>query len=565
MRTNSAREGEIMKNAYIKNRLGDGRANTGKGFALALAMIAGLVTTGLLARAQASADDFTAQVVVGNLDASFGSGGKVSTLLGEFSEASDLCIQADGKTVAAGFAQMKDNDQDFALARYNDDGSLDTSFGSGGKVTTDFFGNPEEALSVIVQPNGKIVVAGYTYNKLNDSSSVDFALARYNADGSLDTPFGAGGRVTTDFFGDDDQAQSVTIQPDGKIVAAGFCKHGTDFSTTDAALARYNSDGTLDKTFGSGGKVATDFFGMSDGFNAVVIRPDGKIVAAGGAIGSGGTFVAAFAQYNSDGSLDSSFGGGGKATLNVLKSIISRVALQSDGKVAGVGRAVPGTTGSDILLARLKPDGSLDTSFGSSGIVLTDFFGQNDLGTGMVVQPDGKLVVSAGVYLTRANASEDFALARYNSDGSLDNSFGFGGKVTTDFSGGVDGASSIAIQANGNIVVAGFGTVGVDWNDVFALARYFGDSPLPPAARLPIIQGATIQGKKLIVTGLNYDIGAVVLIDGEKQKTANDDQQPENVLIARKAGKFIAPGQTVTIQVKNTDDRVSNSFTFTRP
>lgn len=544
----------------IKNRLGDARPQARKIFAAAI--IAVLALTGSLIRAEGNTDDVAPQVAIGNLDISFGGGGKVMTAIGQYSGAVDLCVQPDGKIVTAGYAQMQGHD-DFALARYNEDGSLDTGFGTSGMVTTDFFGNTDDALSVILQPDGKIVMAGYAHKNSNDNSSSDFALARYNADGNLDSTFGAAGKVTTDFFGHFDRLYSIAIQPDGKLVAAGYAYHGPDFSTRDAILARYKADGTLDQNFGSGGKVATDFIGSSDGFSAVVIRPNGKIIAAGTAYGSSGA-QAAFAQYNSDGSLDSSFGSGGKATLNVLKSSIDRVALQSDGKLVGVGNAYPGTTSSDILLARLKLDGSLDTSFGNDGIVLTDFFGQQDYGNGIVVQPDAKIVISARIYHTSQNSSEDFGLVRYQADGSLDNSFGFAGKVTTDFSGDDDGAAGIALQANGHIVVAGYA---VSSQDEFALARYIGDSPaLPPAVRLPIIQSVTTQGKQLIVTGLNFDAGAAILVDGQKQKkTVNDEASPETRLVAMKAAKFIAHGQTVTIQVKNLDGRLSNPFTFTRP
>jgi len=234
-----------------------------------------------------------------------------------------VALQPDGKIVVAGYAGG-----DFALARYNSDGALDTSFGSGGKVTTDFGGSYHpDGFSVALQPDGKIVVAGY--------AGGDFALARYNSDGALDTSFGSGGKVTTD-FGGSDAGYSVALQPDGKIVVAGYA--GLDF-----ALARYNSDGALDTSFGTGGKVTTDFSGGRDVGYSVALQPDGKIVVAGYA---GVDF--ALARYNSDGALDTSFGSGGKVTTDFRRFRLwtfRRAPARRQDRVAGYA-------GVDFALAR---------------------------------------------------------------------------------------------------------------------------------------------------------------------------------------------------------------------
>ena len=212
----------------------------------------------------------------GNLDPTFGSAGKVTT---DFAGGSDLAfgvaLQPDGKIVAAGTATRGATIfSDFALARYNPDGSLDATFGSGGKVTTDFTGNFDQANAVALQPNGKIVAAGST----GDGTSHDFALARYNPDGSLDATFGSGGKVITDFTGGSDQAFGVALQPNGKIVAAGTAHTGT---ILEFALVRYKKHGGLDPSFGSGGKVTTDFTGSNDVAGGVALQPDRKIVAVG--------------------------------------------------------------------------------------------------------------------------------------------------------------------------------------------------------------------------------------------------------------------------------------------
>jgi uncharacterized delta-60 repeat protein len=290
----------------------------------------------------------------GDLDTTFGTGGKVIT---DFPETDDeafaVAIQPDGKIVVAG-PTVVDGAVDFGLARYKLDGSLDVSFGTGGKVTTDFSGSQSIATAVAIQRDGKIVVAGLT-----DAGGVpDFALARYNPDGSLDPTFGTGGQVTTDFSGGNDQAFGVAIQSDGKIVVAGV-------ATIDFALVRYNPDGSLDTRFGTGGKVTTDFSGDSDHAHGVAIQPDGKIVVAGTA----GFAEFALARYNTDGTLDTGFRTDGKLTTDFSGGIEQAhgVAIQPDGKIVVVGVA-----GEDFALARYNGDGTLDTSFSSDGKVITE-------------------------------------------------------------------------------------------------------------------------------------------------------------------------------------------------
>ena len=234
-----------------------------------------------------------------------------------------VVLQPDDKILTAG-----QSGGDFALARYNTDGSLDSSFGTGGLVTTDFGGMSESANSVILLPNGKIVAVGFS----NASGDFEFALSRYNSDGSLDSSFGTGGLVTTSFGGTIDRANSAILQPDGKIVAAGE-------SDGDFALARYNSDGSLDSSFGTGGLVTTDFGGTSDDANSVVLQPDGKIVAAG-ATNASGDFNFALARYNSDGLLDSSFGTGGLVTTDFggADELLAAV-IQANGRIVGAGES----------------------------------------------------------------------------------------------------------------------------------------------------------------------------------------------------------------------------------
>ncbi|OGU06404.1 MAG: hypothetical protein A2075_07560 [Geobacteraceae bacterium GWC2_58_44] len=447
----------------------------------------------------------SAQAAWGDLDPSFGTGGEVVTDFVSYNESS-VAIQADRKIVVAGTAYNGTN-WDFALARYNADGSLDPNFGTGGIVMTDFAYNDNAALvadsasSVAIQADGKIIAVGDVFNGTNS----DFALARYNADGSLDTSFGTDGRVTTNFVSgyadpscvkevsqetdiasSSDAARSLAIQADGKIVIAGsvsppsYC--GYLVSTNyDFALARYNTDGSLDTSFGIGGKVMTDFASSDDEAYSVVIQ-NGKIIAAGYASNGSNRKDFALARYNADGSLDPSFGTGGKVTTDFASSYdyANSVAIQADGKIMVVGSAVNGINSWDFALARYNADGSLDSSFGTGGKVTTDFASSYDYANSVAIQADGKIIAAGSAN----NGTNDFALARYNADGSLDPGFGTGGKVTTDFASHYDYADSVAIQADGKIIVAGNTFNGT--NNNFALARYLVESPNPsPGGTMP--------------------------------------------------------------------------------
>ncbi|MFP5265581.1 MAG: hypothetical protein ACLGJB_27155 [Blastocatellia bacterium] len=233
------------------------------------------------------------------------------------------------------------------MARYNSDGSLDSSFGTGGKVTTDFMGRLNQALAyaTLIQNDGKIVAAG----RVDDVSS-NFGMARYNSDGSLDLTFGSGGKVITDFAGLNDEGHGLVIQGDGKLVLAGTANDNNVFVDSAFALARYNSDGSLDNSFGSGGKVITEFGTVFVGANALLLQSDGKLVAAGGA---GLDF--ALARYNSDGSLDASFGTGGMIRTPFNSSCgraeALAVTLQRDGRIVAAGYASL-CSASDFALAR---------------------------------------------------------------------------------------------------------------------------------------------------------------------------------------------------------------------
>ncbi len=407
----------------------------------------------------------------GDLDPTFGTAGKVTTdFFGHADGASAVAVQSDGKIVAAGFSDLSGNfDNDFALSRYNSDGTLDISFDADGKVTTPILSGIDQANAVAIQSDGKIVAAGAAYH--GTTLSYDFALARYNSNGSLDNSFDADGKVVTDFLSGSDGAFALAIQSDGKIVAVGYATDPS-LSRNYFALARYNSNGSLDTTFGGGdGLVTTDFGNNAYGYG-MAIQSNGKIVVAGYLYLGAGNEDFALARYNADGSLDHTFSGDGLVTTDFFGSYDTAytLAIQTDGKIVAAGYAYHGTNSNDFALARYLSDGNLDTTFSGNGKVFTDF-GSDDDAFAIAIQSNGKIVAGGR---TGTSAAQDFALARFTPNGSLDSTFSGDGKVTTDFSGGYDEARAMAIQGDGKIVAAGYGG-----ND-FALARYDGDTSAPP-------------------------------------------------------------------------------------
>ena len=395
----------------------------------------------------------------GMLDPTFGQGGLVTTNFGTFypgdpfgsADSIDgnhsMAVQPDGKIVAAGSTQNASTVVDFAVARYNADGSLDPSFGTGGLATVSLSSSQDSCLGMALQPDGKIVMAGWTYQ--GGTRGFDFGVVRLNSNGSLDTTFGTGGLVIIDFGSTADFCDDVALQADGSIVVAGSsfqANTGWDF-----AVARLNSNGGLDATFGTGGRATIDFGGSEECYS-MALQPDGRIILAGRS--DSNNF--AVARLNGDGSPDTSFGTGGLVTGNYGLSYgeWDSVALQADGKVVLSGYTVEnGPTGWDFAVGRLNSDGSPDTSFGTAGLETIDFGSTNDLGASIAIQADAKIVVAG--YAEQASSAADFAVARLNSDGSPDASFGTDGLMTIGFGEGYDYGSSVALQADGSIVVGG--------------------------------------------------------------------------------------------------------------
>jgi uncharacterized delta-60 repeat protein len=397
----------------------------------------------------------------GSLDTTFNTTGKVTTAIGTGNDgAGRIAIQSDGKIVAVGYS-MNGTAAEFALARYNTDGSVDTTFNITGKVTTAIGTIADIGSGVAIQSDGKIVAVGYSMN----GTDFDFALVRYNTDGSLDTTFNTTGIVTTAIGASMDYGNAVAIQSDGKIVVAGESYTGAN---ADFALVRYNTDGSLDTTFNTTGMVTTAIGGGADNANAVAIQADGKIVAAGYS-NNGTDLDFALVRYNTDGSLDTTFNtmGAVSTAIGPGDDYARAVAIQADGKIVAAG---PSNNGADLDFAvvRYNTDGSLDTSFNTTGKVTTAIGTGEDNDGGVAIQADNKILVAGASYNGTDN---DFALVRYNTDGSLDTNFNTTGKATTAIGASNDNANAVAIQADGKIVVAGSSSNGTD-ND-FALVRYW--------------------------------------------------------------------------------------------
>ncbi|MGH9896844.1 MAG: delta-60 repeat domain-containing protein, partial [bacterium] len=314
-------------------------------------------------------------------------------------------------------------------------GDLDPSFDPDGIAGFDlvdipgFIGSPsapDEARAVVTQPDGKVVVAGYAENLGDD----DFALLRYNPDGSLDPSFDFNGLVITHFGGDEpsnERINALARQPDGKLVAAGFTELNGVF---DLALARYNVDGSLDGTFDGNGLRCCLFEG-NDAARAVVVQPDGKLVVAGFTDEPGLDGVSdldfALSRYLPDGSLDASFGVASSGSIIVRflgfnpNEAGHALVQQPDGRLVVAGFTDVGGS-RDFALVRLVPDGrELDPSFFTTGATRISFGTNVDQGNALVLQPDGRLVTAG---FSNNGSESSFALVRLNPDGALDASFG---------------------------------------------------------------------------------------------------------------------------------------------
>lgn len=362
----------------------------------------------------------------GVVDTSFGGGAQLVSVAEGEDYATAMAVQPDGKVITVGHTTTNAGGTDIAIVRHGRDGSLDTTFGNGGRVVTAIAAGrgSDAAYAVAVQADGKVVVAGTTAVNGTDQ---DFALVRYLPNGALDTSFGNGGKVVTSLGASVDRIHAIALQADGKIVVGGDSDRGTATTGMDFALARYQPNGTLDAGFGNAGTVTTPIRAQSarDSVYAIVLQPFGaeqRIVAVGGE----GDFVAA--RYTAAGVLDAGFGSGGKIAGVFGNSTIAAaraVTLAADNKLVLAGQVQ-----NDFALARLNVDGSADAGFGTGGKVVTAVSANWESVTALVRQADGKLLAGGWVYEGNSS-SGNFAVARYSADGVLDAGFGSAGIAIT--------------------------------------------------------------------------------------------------------------------------------------
>jgi len=401
------------------------------------------------------------------LDSTFHGGAAVTT---DFSSHSDvltrIALQSDGKIVAVGHSDITSSYSILAAARYNADGALDTTFGSGGQLQVDF-GQSVDVEDLVIQPDGKIVGIGMTRSATGHNS---YAVVRYNSNGTLDSTFGGGGVVLTDVSPGtttsetyDNVPYDVTLQPDGKIlVAGGSVSSGTSHFT----VVRYQTNGQLDATFGSGGIAVLTTFTYWSAAEGVRVQSDGKIVVGGNTGDASGHNLFAVTRLLTNGTLDTSFGVGGSTVMLIGSNgaMPFVMTLTPDDGILMAGTK-PEATGSSFVMVRYNATGGVVPTFGTNGVVTTSFAaGASDTAYGIALQPGGKILLAG-------ESNYSYALARYNSDGSPDYSLKGGAdyRETGTFAAAFSGGSDVAVQSDGKIIIAGGCLLStVD----FALVRY---------------------------------------------------------------------------------------------
>ncbi|MBK8966457.1 MAG: T9SS type A sorting domain-containing protein [Lewinellaceae bacterium] len=399
----------------------------------------------------------------GNPDSSFGQNGALITdFQNSRDEARAMAVQADGQVVLSGFGGKRETN-DFALRRLNPDGSFDNAFGNAGTVLTDFDFKDDRLTSIALKPDGRILAAGYS---TSSNMGNDYAFIQYLSDGQLDPDFGDAGKKTINLGTSFERANAVSIQPDGKIIAAGSKQHQNISQYYHSIVMRLNSAGNPDPTFNQTGFMVDSTFQL-DETRAVRLQPDGKIITAGsGRMSMSERTDFIVRRYNANGTPDYFFSADGMVTsdINNRWDYANALALQPDGKILVAGQSEQALD-AQLALLRYNSDGSPDNSFGTSG--------QAPSSTGSVssiaLQPDGKI-------LTGGNADGDFRLTRFLSNGNLDNSFGINGAVSTDFAGNFDQINALALQPDGKIIAAG--TIKTDLFYRMAVARYLSDGTL---------------------------------------------------------------------------------------
>lgn len=403
--------------------------------------------------------------VPGSRDISFGDNGKVVTSFGLMNaRITAIAEQQDHKLVVTGYAQSSGVTK-ILLARYEQDGKLDRSFGDTGVVFTDL-GNYAETYGVVVRPNGKIVVSGMLV--LFGNGNGDVVFVQYLPDGTRDTSFGIEGvaRVVVDSV-NPETARAMVLRPDGSIVAAGF----RNFSNgSDIILVQIDSLGKPDGSFGVKGRTITSIASASTEYGfGLTLQPDGNCIVAGSTDHASDTTVCVLARYLPNGSLDQSFGTEGieQTPFGTYYDAATAVTTNAPGRIIAAGTTYQDGK-YDFGIAEYDSAGVLFADFGRKGKVITNLGNYDDIPSAIDIQPDGKILVSGSAGIGPAESV--FALVRYKPDGSLDSSFGSNGVVKTDFGNNGDNAFCMKYLRNGKIIVAGKTLIGS--LDAFALVQY---------------------------------------------------------------------------------------------
>lgn len=409
------------------------------------------------------------------LDSTFNSTGIATFGTKQKDNCQTSIIQPDGKILMCGWTLDGDTIGNILIVRAMSDGTIDSTFGDGGKVQANYNGNGEKAFALALQEDGRIVIAGQEY--LYPHHKYDFVLLRLLSDGTPDSTFGNAGWVITDLGSENEFITSLAVQADGKIIAAGRIEitTGPGAGNADFAMVRYLQDGTLDTQFGISGLVQTTFFNSPNTFDeahAIAILPSGNILLGGFTNHT----VLALSRYNSNGSLDSTFGEYGLVTTDVGKGrsgYINTIRLLQDGRFLVGGpladRIHPWE--SDMGMARYMPNGDLDLEFGHNGLAIRSI-GTNSRNYDFVPLPDGRILI-CGVSNVIWETQYDWLIARLLEDGELDPTFGTNGYITMPMGGPV--ANKLWIQPDSSIVVTGGFAIPFDDDYDFAAARFITD------------------------------------------------------------------------------------------
>lgn len=403
------------------------------------------------------------------LDTSFGVNGKV---INSFAPQNDglnsLLIQNDGKIIVSGLQDYSLSGNVF-ISRFNIDGTLDNSFGVNGYVLTQLVSETGGSCIIKLQNDGKILITGSKSPSVN-SSFFDFATMRYNSDGTIDTSFGINGLVVTDLFATGDFSNAIDVQSDGKIIVAGSTYVGTK---TVPSILRYLNNGTLDTSFGTNGKALLGLFDPNNSESTACIKvlSDNSIIL--------GIFTSALEtledylnfgviKVTNNGLLDSTFGTNGHVLTDFGFKDYIRSVDEFEGKIIALGYSSNTGVGTKMAIAKYLPNGSLDSSFGINGLVNANKNGTSlyDAISGLKVLSDGKMLCAGYT----ASSTADFLLIKFNVDGSVDTNFNSVGYLSTDFNGFNDLGAAVAIGNDGKIVCAGITTVGSNYDT--ALSRY---------------------------------------------------------------------------------------------